>query len=243
MTAALMRQFGASVQGSPRDGFQISNHRHYSVAAKAFQIEPDATAASYFLALPLVTGGSLTVEGLRFDMLQGDMEFTRVLERVGLEVTELPGGCRSALPGQPLSRPETFDFESFSDAFLTLAAVAPLLPFPVAIRGIGHTRFQETDRIHAVTTELRRVGAVVEEGEDSLRIHPFAAPRAPAAGVVEVQTYRDHRVAMSLAILGCRDLNGNGKPWLSVLDPSCCGKTFPGFFRVLEKLYRNCHDI
>jgi hypothetical protein len=132
-------------------------------------------------------------------------------------------------PGPTLSRPEAFDFECFSDTFLTLAAVAPLLPFPVAIHGIGHTRFQETDRIHAMTTELRRVGAVVEEGQDFLRIHPFPAARGPAAELIDVQTYRDHRVAMSLAVLGSRDLNGNGKPWLSVMDPSCCSKTFPGF--------------
>jgi 3-phosphoshikimate 1-carboxyvinyltransferase len=243
MTAALMRQFGAVLNGSPEEGFSISNRQPYHVDARAFQIEPDATAASYFLALPLVTGGSLTVEGLRLDMLQGDMQFARVLEAVGLHVEILPEGCRSTFPGQPLSRPEAFDFECFSDTFLTLAAVAPLLPFPVAIHGIGHTRFQETDRIHAMTTELRRVGAVVEEGEDSLRIHPFSAVRGPAAELIDVQTYRDHRVAMSLAVLGSRDLNGNGKPWLSVMDPSCCSKTFPGFFRVLENLYRKCHDI
>jgi 3-phosphoshikimate 1-carboxyvinyltransferase len=242
MTAALMRQFGTSIVGTPGKGFRIDNKRRYSVPAKAFHIEPDATAASYFLVLPLVVGGSLTVEGLSSNMLQGDVAFTRVLQDVGLQVVQLPNGCRSSFPGQPLSRPVSFDFECFSDTFLTLAAVAPLLPFPVAIQGIGHTRFQETDRIHAMTTELRRLGAVVDEGEDSLRVHPFPRPHPTATEPVPVQTYRDHRVAMSLAVLGCRNLGGNGKPWLAVTDPACCGKTFPGYFEVLQNLYQKCHD-
>jgi 3-phosphoshikimate 1-carboxyvinyltransferase len=242
MTAALMRQFGAVINGTPEDGFNISNQRPYRIDTRIFQIEPDATAASYFLTLPLVAGGSLTIEGLRAGMLQGDMEFTRVLEAVGLQVDILPEGCRSSFTGQLLARPGTFDFECFSDTFLTLAAVAPLLPFPVTIRGIGHTRHQETDRIHAMTTELRRTGAAVEEGKDRLRIHPFPVPSGTNTEPVVVQTYRDHRVAMSLAILGCRDLRGKGEPWLAVADPSCCGKTFPGFFEVLDNLYRKCHD-
>lgn len=242
MTAALMRQFGACADGNSREGFRVSNRKRYAIPGSAFRIEPDATAASYFLTLPLVVGGALTVDGLHDGMLQGDTEYARVLQSLGLTVEDLPEGWRVSVSGRTPSRSDTFDFEYFSDTFLTLAAVAPLLSSPLTIRGIGHTRFQETDRIHAVATELRRAGATVEEGEDFLGIQPFAKPWAVPSEPLLVETYRDHRVAMSFAITGCCDLTGSGKPWLAVRDPSCCGKTFPGFFTVLEDLYQKCHD-
>jgi 3-phosphoshikimate 1-carboxyvinyltransferase len=242
MTAALMRQFGADLEGSPATGFRISSNRRYAVPSRTFPIEPDATAASYFLTLPLVVGGELTVEGLHAGMLQGDTAYGAVLQTMGLGLEEVPDGWRAYSTGAGPEGDQAFDFECFSDTFLTLAAVAPLFPCPVMLTGIGHTRHQETDRIHAMTTELRRVGATVEEGDDFIRVFPFAQGSGLPDEPARVQTYRDHRVAMSFAVLGSRDLGRTGRSWLAISDPGCCSKTFPGFFEVLHLLYQNCHD-
>ncbi|MEY4088597.1 MAG: hypothetical protein RJB55_868, partial [Verrucomicrobiota bacterium] len=123
------------------------------------------------------------------------------------------------------------DFSGFSDTFLTLAAIAPLLEGSTRISGIAHTRKQETDRVAGMARELRRLGQEVEETEDSLTIHP-----RPLRAGETVDTHGDHRFAMSLGILGCHDLHGDGRPWLTVRDPACCAKTFPDFFTVLENL-------
>ncbi len=137
----------------------------------------------------------------------------------------------------------TQNFNPFSDTFLTLAALAPLLEGPTRITGIAHTRKQETDRVHAMATELKKLGQGVEEFEDGLTITPnlkklktLAAKGVKAKKLLSIETYEDHRVAMRFAILGCRDLLENGKPWLQIENPACCGKTFPDFFDVLEEL-------
>lgn len=242
MTAALMRQFGADLAGSPEAGFQISSGRRYAVSSNVFPVEPDATAASYFLTLPLVVGGELLVEGLHTGMLQGDTAYAGVLKRVGLRLREIPEGWLVSRTGEVPADSQSFDFRNFSDTFLTLAAVAPLLPFSVTLSGVGHTRHQETDRIHAMTTELRRIGAAVDEGKGFLRVFPLPQEKGAFGQPVTVQTYRDHRVAMSFAILGCRDFGWDGRPWIALADPSCCNKTFPGFFEALHELYLKCHD-
>jgi 3-phosphoshikimate 1-carboxyvinyltransferase len=128
----------------------------------------------------------------------------------------------------------TQDFREFSDTFLTLAAIAPLLDGPTHITGIAHTRKQETDRVAGMARELKKLGQHVIETEDSLEIHPRPLPPG-----VEIETYGDHRFAMSFAILGCLDLLGNGKPWLTIRNPACCAKTFPNFFDVLDGLRTN----
>ncbi|HEX7631127.1 MAG TPA: hypothetical protein VF388_03265, partial [Lacunisphaera sp.] len=121
----------------------------------------------------------------------------------------------------------------FSDTFLTLAAIAPLLNSPTKISGIAHTRKQETDRVAGMANELKKLGQHVIETEDSLEIHP-----RPLKAGVEIETYHDHRFAMSFGILGCHDLLNNGQPWLTIKDPGCCAKTFPAFFDLLESLRR-----
>lgn len=243
MTAGLMRQFGIQIEGSPTTGYSVPGSQAWAPPeGGAFAIEPDVTAASYFLTLPAVVGGSLTVQGLGSDLLQGDSAYISVLQSLGLGIEQDARGWSVGTVAAPSSDPRLFNFETFSDTFLSLAAVAPLFPGPIRIEGIGHTRHQETDRIHAVATELTRVGAVVREGGDFLDIQPFPDGFAPPAPRVRVQTYRDHRVAMSFAILGCSPRFGSAMPWLEIADPGCCGKTFPGFFGVLQDLYRFCHD-
>lgn len=242
MTALMMEQFGARVRGSTDDFHEVHPLPAYAPPAPAYAIEPDATAASYFLALPLVVGGGLTIKGLRRGMLQGDLAFAGVLHELGLSVTEADDGWELSTHPPNGTKARTFSFETFSDTFLTLAAVAPLLPFPVTLTGIRHTRHQECDRIEAVTTELKRVGFHAEAGEDFVRVHPVPPGWRPPARPVTLETHRDHRVAMAFAILGCRDMRGDGRPWLSLADPSCADKTFPGFFSVLHGMYLESHD-
>jgi 3-phosphoshikimate 1-carboxyvinyltransferase len=195
MTEAMVKQFAAG----PAD----------------YQIEGDASAGSYFLALPLVTGGELSFANYG-GPLQGDVKFRDVAAAVG--------AARHAV---------SQNFREFSDTFLTLAAIAPLLDGPTKITGIAHTRKQETDRVAGMAAEVKKLGQHVIETEDSLEIHP-----RPLKAGVEIETYYDHRFAMSFGILGCHDLLKNGQPWLTIKDPGCCAKTFPAFFDLLEQLRR-----
>ena len=216
---------------------------NFSAAAtqRRYAIEPDATAATYFSALPLVTGGKITLPGLlgAGNGLQGDTAFLNVLASCGATVhvnsarssTEISWGAAQGRKGV------SENFSGFSDTFLTLAAIAPLLSGPTKITGIAHTRKQETDRVAGMARELIKLGQHVIETEDSLEIHP-----RPLKSGVEIETYHDHRFAMSFAILGCYDLDKTGIPWLSIRNPACCAKTFPDFFDVLGKLWTHSHS-
>lgn len=240
MTARIMEAFGADMTGTPERGYGVTPAAAYVCPSGDFRIEPDVTAASYFMALPFVTGGELTIEGMPQHSLQGDVAFADVLRDLGFAISDGGRGWRIRAPLEAGRNGRTFVFESFSDTFLTLAAVAPLFPFPIEITGIGHTRLQETDRIAAMTAELRRTGAEVEEQPESLRVTPYRPHALPQ--VVQVHTYKDHRVAMAFAVLGCRNRFGKGQPWIEIRDPACCGKTFPDFFDRLNNLYLECHD-
>jgi len=218
MTFRLMLEFGARIQASEnKTHFNVQGPSHY-LSPGRYEIEPDATAASYFHGLADVTGGQLTMPGLRAPGagIQGDSVFPEVLARA----RKRPAGTLC-----------TEDFHEISDTFLTLAAIAPLFSGPTRITGIAHTRKQETDRVAGMARELKKLGQDVEETEDSLMIRP-----QPLRSGVEIETYGDHRFAMSFAILGCHDLRGDGAPWLAIRNPACCAKTFPNFFELLETL-------
>ena len=219
-----------------RDGYEFKAE-HYRLPTKTYVVEPDASAASYFLSLPVVVGGCIEIPDLSKDSLQGDVEFHQILNKIGVATTFESNGLRSEVPPSGFLLGGIFDFNAISDTFLTLAALTPLLPKPVTITGIAHTRKQETDRISAIATELRKLGQGVTEKEDSLTIQPNkdALIRTIDQGI-EIHTYEDHRIAMSFAILGCADLRGDGQPWLTIRNPGCCAKTFPGFFDELERL-------
>ena len=237
MTARLMEHFGQPpLAPSGGHDVRVTNTHRYTLPAGTYAIEPDATAASYYLALPLVAGGRLTLPALRGPGggLQGDTQFVEVLRAVGATIAETPAGLTTAhLPGAPRVG-VTRSFNTFSDTFLTLAALAPLLAGPTTITGIAHTRQQETDRVAGMARELRRLGQDVVETDDALTITPRPLPDA-----VEIETYGDHRFAMSFGILGCHDRHGDGRPWLRIQHPACCGKTFPHFFELLEQVRRN----
>lgn len=232
MTTRLMEQFGQpGIERRQRDGFLVSNAKRYTLPGGNYAIEPDATAASYFLALPLAVEGSLLLRGLRGRGagLQGDTLFAGVLAECGLSIAESQRGLIASFePGRHRSGLDK-NFSEFSDTFLTLATIAPILNGPTRITGIAHTRKQETDRVAGMARELIKLGQRVIETEDSLEIEP--RPLRPGQ---TIETYGDHRFAMSFAILGSHDLQGDGRPWLTISNPACCAKTFPNFFELLE---------
>lgn len=249
MTLAMMEQFGQP----SRPVFLDAAVRQIPVPAGSpyrrpangiYRIEADVTAASYFATLPLVVGGQVTVENIPYGRpsLQGDAAYFQVLRKLGGTLdSDGRHGTRFTRSAPPPLGPQEFDFSGFSDTFLTLAAVSPLLPGPLRIHGIAHTRKQETDRVSAMATELGKLGQTVEESEDALVIHP----RRESLGDEDLQgidTYQDHRFAMSFALLGLHDLRGNGQPWVAIRNPHCCGKTFPEFFRVLGRVHQQSHS-
>jgi len=238
MTARMMQAFG--VEGihwnEAFTEFDVPHVAGYRSVAEPYEIESDASAASYFLALPFVTGGKMKVSRFDRNGLQGDVAFADVLAALGATI-RTHGAAVEVSWGKPPPYPQTFDFYPISDTFMTLAAIAPLLPKPTRIEGIAHTRKQESDRVHAMATELQKLGQEVDEREDSLHIFPNRRHLIEVARAgVEIETYKDHRIAMSFGILGCSDLLGDQTAWMRIRDPKCCEKTFPGFFNVLEQI-------
>lgn len=237
MTCRMMRQYwGADVVRAQADGVFAFGAVSAQKEAFAYAVEPDATAASYFLSLPLAVPLEVGVRGLSPAMLQGDIAYVGALEKTGVRVRFCPEGAVVSPVEKPRGVSENFN--AFSDTFLTLAALAPLLEGPTRLSGLAHTRHQETDRLAAMAAELRKLGQGVEETEDTLAVLPDIAALARACqnGPAWVDTYKDHRFAMSFGILGCRDLRGDGTPCLGVRDPGCCAKTFPKFFDVLSDM-------
>jgi 3-phosphoshikimate 1-carboxyvinyltransferase len=233
MTILQMEQFGQPKPNSDGARIGIKAGVRYHLPDSTYAIEADASAASYYLALPFVTGGNLSIPGYVLNGLQGDVRFGRLLETQGLIAPLNPSSAVQRISRGTSRAGITANFSEFSDTFLTLAAIAPLLEGPTQITGITHTRKQETDRVAGMVRELRKLGQDVHEHEDGdgLTITP-----RPLKSGVEIETYGDHRFAMSFGILGCHDLHGNGGPWLSIKDPACCAKTFPNFFELLESL-------
>ena len=239
MTANVMQAFAAEgrplVKQTGAHSYTIeARPKPYQFTQDSYAVEPDASTASYFLALPLVAGGSLTLPGARdaHQGLQGDTVFADVVRTVGAKVKAESVGLTVIFPrdGQRNPVPDR-DFKPISDTFLTLAAIAPLLDGPTRMTGLAHTRKQETDRVAGMAKELKRLGQHVIELEDSLEIHP-----RPLQAGETIETYGDHRFAMSFGVLGCHDLRGDGQPWLTIRNPACCAKTFPQFFELLEAL-------
>jgi 3-phosphoshikimate 1-carboxyvinyltransferase len=219
MTLAVMRAFGVEVETNAKlDRFDI-DPRPYK--ARAYEIEPDASAASYFWAAAAITGGEVTVAGLSADSLQGDVAFVDCLERMGCEVRR--EATSITVVGRPLSGIDV-DMNAITDTVQTLAVVALFANGPTTIRNVAHVRHKETDRLKALATELRKLGATVDERSDGLTVTP--APSRPAA----IDTYGDHRMAMSFALAGLR-VGG-----IRINDPKCVEKTYPRFFDDLATL-------
>jgi len=220
MTLEVMRSFGVRVISDDLSRFEIRAPQSY--AGCDYTIEPDASAASYFWAAAAITGGKVRVDGLSRNALQGDVAFCKCLARMGCEVDYTEEGI--SVSAKRLRGIEV-DMNAISDTVQTLAAVALFAEGSTTITGVAHNRHKETDRIADLARELRKFGADVTEFEDGMRI----APPAKLQGAV-VDTYNDHRMAMSLALVGLRTRG------VVIKDPQCTQKTYPRFFDDLSRL-------
>jgi 3-phosphoshikimate 1-carboxyvinyltransferase len=219
MTIGVLQAFQLQVFAEGPGRFRIPGRQTSGIGF--FEVEPDASSASYFLAAAAIAGGSVGVVRLTMKSLQGDVRFADVLGEMGCTV--IRGHDQIAIAGGPL-RGVDVDMNDISDTVMTLAAVACFAEGPTTIRNVAHIRHKETDRIAAVATELRKLGAEVDEFADGLTITP-----RPLKGCA-VETYNDHRMAMSLALIGLK------VPGVIIKNPGCVAKTYPGFWTDFEKL-------
>lgn len=222
ITTKMMHQFGCDTlhEGSV---YEIPAGQTYM--AETYLIEPDVSAACYFYAAAALTGGHVLVKNVHSTSMQGDMKFLDVLKQMGCVIREEREGIYVTGPENGQYSGVDVDMNDFSDQTMTLAAIAPFAKTPTYIKNIGHIRLQESDRIHAIVTELTRVGINVEEERDAIRIHPGT----PHGAVI--QTYDDHRMAMAFALIG---LKCEG---IVIDNCECCGKTFENYFSVLDSLH------
>ncbi len=223
MTVAVMGAFGAEVRVHG-DGERLERIEVAASGYRAceFVVEPDASAGSYFFALAAASGGRVRVDGLGAGSLQGDLAFVEVLGSMGAAVEVASG--HTEVRGTGSLHGVDVDMVDISDTAPTLAAIAPVATTPTTVRGIGFARGKETDRIAAVVTELNRLGITATQSPDGFEVH--SGGLTPAV----VRTYHDHRMAMSFGVLG---LLADG---VSIADPGCVDKTFPGFWDTVESL-------
>jgi 3-phosphoshikimate 1-carboxyvinyltransferase len=220
MTLSTMEAFGVRAERDGDRRFRVPAGQRYT--GRRYAVEPDASGASYFFAAAAVTGGRVVVPRLGSASAQGDLGLLDVLARMGCEVTVAADSV--TVRGPARLRAVEADFTRMGDVATTLMAIAPFADGPVTVGGIAQTHYEESDRPVAAATELRRMGLRVDSTWDSVTIHPgLPAP-------CEVQTYDDHRIAMSFAVTGLR------APGISIANPGCVSKTFPEFFDVLGRL-------
>ncbi len=228
ITLNTMRRFGVEVGRDGWAAFTIPAGAHYRSPGELW-VEGDASSASYFLAAGAIGGGPVRVEGVGRASVQGDVRFAEALEQMGARIAMGENWIEaSAPPGDKTKnklRAIDADFNHIPDAAMTIAVAALFADGPSTLRNIGSWRVKETDRIAAMATELRKLGATAEEGKDWLRVTPPAALR-PAT----IDTYDDHRMAM------CFSLAALGGVTVRINDPQCVGKTFPEYFELLSRI-------
>lgn len=218
MTLQMMEDFGANILAE-RGRYIIPALQTYQ--AREYRIEPDASAASYFFAAAALTGGRVIVEGLGRRSLQGDVGFVNVLQQMGCQIEQDEESTTVIGPPGGTLKAVDVDLNEMPDVAQTLAVLALFAKGPTNIRNVANLRIKETDRIAAVTAELVKFGAQVEQRDDGFRIIPPPSPRTAA-----VDTYDDHRMAMSFALAGLK-LDG-----VVIKNAECVSKTFPEFFNV-----------
>ena len=216
ITLAIMARFGVVVERDGWQRFTIKAGSRY-VSPGTIYVEGDASSASYFLALGAIGGGPVRVEGVGQDSIQGDVKFAEALAKMGAQITMGPNWMEARAPEGGLIGVD-LDCNHIPDAAMTLATTALFAKGTTTLRNIASWRVKETDRIAAMATELRKLGAEVEEGADTIRVTPVGKLK-PAA----IDTYDDHRMAM------CFSLAAFGTP-VRINDPKCVAKTFPDYF-------------
>ncbi len=223
MTREVMEAFGVPVHRDLPNRFRVSGREQYR--SRGYRVEGDASSASYFFLAAAICKGRVRVENLTPRTRQGDIGILTVLEELGCRV--MRGDNWVEVWGGELKRGEyAFDFGNMPDMVPGLAVLAARRFGRTLIRNVGHLRFKESDRLKALATELRKIGIPVQESEDGLAIEG-----GPAKGA-KIETYDDHRIAMSFAILGL------AVPGISIQNPDCVGKSFPDFWEKLGGLYR-----
>jgi 3-phosphoshikimate 1-carboxyvinyltransferase len=221
ITLNVMRRFGVEVGRTGWRYFDVPV-AGYRSRGNAF-VEGDASSASYFLAAGAIGGGPVRVEGVGRGSIQGDVRFIEVLERMGATVSS--GDDFIEVKGSAKLRPVDMDMNHIPDAAMTAAVMALFAEGPSTLRNIASWRVKETDRLAAMATELRKLGAQVQEGKDFLKITPGKLKPG-----VAIDTYDDHRMAMSFALVAL-----GGVP-VRINDPQCVAKTFPDFFATFGKI-------
>jgi 3-phosphoshikimate 1-carboxyvinyltransferase len=230
LTLEVMRAFGAEVdwhrvgEGTDISGerLRVTAGRHY--VARDYRIEPDASSAAYPFCAAAIAGGRVSVSGIPEHSLQADFKILDLLGRMGCGVERTADTVTVEGPSEGLRSLGEIDMNDFPDAVLAYAVVALFADGPTTIKNVANLRIKETDRLAALETELHKLGARTETGPDWLHIQP-----GPLRGA-EIETYDDHRMAMSFALAGLR------VPGVVILDPGCVSKTWPEYFEVFETL-------
>ncbi len=226
MTVKMMQQFGVRVDRTSLPCFTIPSGQTYR--GLHYPVEPDVSAACYFYALSALLEIRVLVPGIFFDSLQGDTAFLSILEKMGCRAENTSQGILMHPPVDGICHGVNVDMHACSDQTITLAALAVFADTPTTIRGIGHIRHQESDRIAAIVTELGKMGILCRESEESITIYP-GKPKP-----CSIDTYDDHRMAMGFSLIGLRTSG------MIIRNPACCSKTFENYFTVLEQAIAFC---
>ncbi len=221
ITLKLMARFGVVVEREGWRRFTIAGGQRYR-SPGVIHVEGDASSASYFLAAGAIGGGPVRVEGVGRDSIQGDVAFADALGQMGARIEMGPNWIETRAPADGRLKAFDLDLNHIPDAAMTLAVAALFADGPCTLRNIASWRVKETDRIAAMATELRKVGAVVEEGGDYLVVSRPAA--VPLIGHASIATYDDHRMAMCLSLAALGDVA------IRIQEPGCVAKTFPDYF-------------
>ncbi len=221
ITLHIMKEFGVDVINDNYEKFRVKGGQTYK-AVDSFMVEGDASSASYFLAAAAIKGGTVKVTGIGKKTVQGDVAFADVLEKMGAKVEW--GDDFVSVTKDQLNAVD-MDFNHIPDAAMTIATAALFAKGTTTLRNIYNWRVKETDRLFAMATELRKVGAQVEEGNDYLTITPPKQLQHAA-----IDTYDDHRVAMCFSLLALDPVS------VTINEPECTAKTFPTYFDVLESI-------
>jgi 3-phosphoshikimate 1-carboxyvinyltransferase len=229
ITLNLMRRFGVEVVCDDWRCFTLAAGQHY-VSPGSIHVEGDASSASYFLAAGAIAGGPVRVQGIGLDSIQGDVQFVDALRQMGATITAGDNWIEAQSNG--VLKAIDADFNHIPDAAMTIAVAALYADGPSMLRNIGSWRVKETDRIAAMATELRKLGAQVEEGEDTLRVTP---PAEHSAQKVAIDTYDDHRMAMCFSLTSLNGAARRGN-MIRINDPQCVAKTFPDYFDVFSHI-------
>ncbi|HAT5575957.1 TPA: 3-phosphoshikimate 1-carboxyvinyltransferase, partial [Proteus mirabilis] len=221
ITLALISTFGGEIENQNYQRFMIKGGQQYQSPGK-YLVEGDASSASYFLAAAAIKGGVVRVTGIGKNSLQGDIHFASVLEKMGATIRwgdDYIECERGKLKGIDM------DMNTIPDAAMTIATTALFAEGETTIRNIYNWRVKETDRLSAMATELRKVGAMVDEGRDYLTVIP---PKQLTTA--EIKTYNDHRIAMCFSLVALSNTP------ITILDPGCTAKTFPDYFEKLASI-------